>query len=153
MVNPIWSAIKYSWCRISSQCLLKQNIPIVTLLHANTEVLSTGFHFIGDLEIPSYSSLLKLTLALLHYWLNEETGMMTSSNGNIFCVTGPLCGEFTGPRWQRPVTRNFGVFFDLHLNKRLRKQSWGWWFETPSRPLWRHCDVVCEHFCELGTLQ
>ena len=25
--------------------------------------------------------------------------MMTSSNGNIFCVTGPLCGEFTGHQW------------------------------------------------------
>ena len=25
----------------------------------------------------------------------------------------------------------------LHLNKRLRKQWWGWWFETPSLPLWR----------------
>ena len=25
--------------------------------------------------------------------------MMTSSNGNIFRVTGPLCGEFTGRRW------------------------------------------------------
>ena len=25
------------------------------------------------------------------------------------------------------------------LNKRLSKQSWGWWFETPSRSLWRHC--------------
>ena len=24
--------------------------------------------------------------------------MMTPSNGNIFRVTGPLCGEFTGPR-------------------------------------------------------
>ena len=24
---------------------------------------------------------------------------MTSSNGNIFHVTGPLCGEFTGHRW------------------------------------------------------
>ena len=24
--------------------------------------------------------------------------MMTSSNGNIFPVTGPLCGEFTGQR-------------------------------------------------------
>ena len=24
--------------------------------------------------------------------------MMTSSNGNIFCVTGPLCGKFTGLR-------------------------------------------------------
>ena len=25
--------------------------------------------------------------------------MMTSSNGNIFRVTGPLCGEFTSHRW------------------------------------------------------
>ena len=60
--------------------------------------------------------------------------MMTSSNGNIFRVTGHLCGEFTGLRWipaQKPVTRSFDVFFDLCLNKRLRKQSWGWWFETP----------------------
>ena len=45
--------------------------------------------------------------------------MMTSSNGNIFRVTGPLWGEFTGHRWiplTRPVTRSFGVLFDLHLN-------------------------------------
>ena len=41
----------------------------------------------------------------------------------------------------KPVTRSFEVFFDLHLNKRLRKQSWGWWFETLSRPLWRHCNA------------
>ena len=27
----------------------------------------------------------------------EIIDMMTSSNGNIFRVTGPLCGEFTGP--------------------------------------------------------
>ena len=26
------------------------------------------------------------------------------------------------------------------LNKGLSKQSWGWWFETPSRPIWRHCN-------------
>ena len=39
---------------------------------------------------------------------------------------------------QRPVTRSFDVFFALRLNKRLSKQSWGWWFETPSRLLWRH---------------
>ena len=25
--------------------------------------------------------------------------MKTSSNGNIFCVTGSLCGEFAGHRW------------------------------------------------------
>ena len=67
--------------------------------------------------------------------------MMTSSNGNIFRVTGPLCGEFTGPGGfptQRPVTRSFDVYFDLRLNKRLCKQSWGWWFETLLCPLWRH---------------
>ena len=33
------------------------------------------------------------------------------------------------------------VFFDLRLNKRLSKQPWGWWFETPSWSLWRHCNV------------
>ena len=69
---------------------------------------------------------------------------MTSSNGNIFRVTGPLCGEFTGPGEfpaQRPVTRNFDVFFDLRPNKRLSKQLWGWWFETLSWLLWRQRNV------------
>ena len=47
----------------------------------------------------------------------------------------PVTGEFPS---QRPVTRSFDVFFDLRLNKRLSKQSWGWWFQTLSRPLWRH---------------
>ena len=28
-----------------------------------------------------------------------QCNMMTSSNGNIFRVTGPLCGEFTGHLW------------------------------------------------------
>ena len=42
---------------------------------------------------------------------------------------------------QRPVTRSFDVFFDLRLNKRLSKQSWGWWFETLSCPLWRHLNA------------
>ena len=29
---------------------------------------------------------------------------MTSANGNIFCVTGPLCGEFTSHQWF-PLTK------------------------------------------------
>ena len=42
-------------------------------------------------------------------------------------------------------------FFDLRLNKRLRKQSWGWWFKTLSRPLWRHCNTQsCCKFCHHG---
>ena len=52
--------------------------------------------------------------------------VMTLSNGNIFRVTGPFWGEFTGHRrisLQGPVTRSFDVFFDLRLNKRLNKHS------------------------------
>ena len=84
----------------------------------------------------------------LYCWLitqcDSRIHMMTSSNGNIFRVTGHLRGEFTGDRWiprkKRPVTRSFDVFFDPLLNKRLSKQSWRWWFETPSLPIWRHCN-------------
>ena len=77
------------------------------------------------------------TLPFMYY-------MMSSSNGSIFRVTGPLCWEFIGPGefpTQRPVTRSFDVFFHLRLNKRLSKQPWGWWFETPSWSLWRHRNV------------
>ena len=68
------------------------------------------------------------------------------------CVgNSPVTGEFPA---QRPVTRSFDVFFDLRLNKRLSKQSWGWWFETPSRSLWRHRNVlkvIC-WYCGLSLL-
>ena len=64
--------------------------------------------------------------------------MMTSSNGNIFSVSG-ICagnslvtGEFPA---QRPVTQGFDAFFDLRLYKRVSKQWLGWWSETPSSPL------------------
>ena len=56
-----------------------------------------------------------------------------------FCAgNSPVTDEFPT---QRPVTQSFDVFFDLRLNKQLSKHSWGWWFETPSRPLWRHINV------------
>ena len=50
-----------------------------------------------------------------------------------------------GPRWiprAKASDANFDVFFDLRPNKRLSKQSWGWWFETPSHPLWRHLNAM-----------
>ena len=75
-------------------------------------------------------------------WSNH---MLTSTNGNIFRVTGPLCGEFTGHRWgefpsKRTVARSFDVLFDLHRNKRLSEQSWRRCFATLSRSLWHHCN-------------
>ena len=55
----------------------------------------------------------------------------------------PVTGEFPA---QRPMTRSFDVFFYVRLNKRLSKQSWSWWFDTPSRSSWRHCND-----CEMKT--
>ena len=69
--------------------------------------------------------------------------MMTSSNGNIFHITGLLWREFNGHWWipqtnnQRLVTGSFDVFFDLLLKRQLNKQSRRRWFETPSSSLWR----------------
>ena len=60
----------------------------------------------------------------------------------IFAGNSPVTGEFPA---QRPVTRSFDAFFNLRLNKRLSKQWWAWRFETPSRPLWRHCNYS-SHF-------
>ena len=76
--------------------------------------------------------------------------MMTSSNGNIFRVTGPLwgnspvIGEFPS---QRPVTRIFDVFFDLRLKK-------GWVNNRKAGDLRRlraNYDVIVMKQMEYGT--
>ena len=49
-----------------------------------------------------------LNMLKIYFTDKVEIPMMTSSNGNIFRVTGPLSGEFTGEfPAQRPVTRSF----------------------------------------------
>ena len=78
-------------------------------------------------------SLIKLSLRT--WWRHQ---METFSALLAICAgNSPVTVEFPA---QRPVTRSFDVFFDLRLNKRFSKQSWGWWIKTPSRPLWRHND-------------
>ena len=57
---------------------------------------------------------------------------------SICAGNSPVPGEFLA---QRPVTRSFDVFFDLHPNELVSKHCGGWWFETPSCPLWRHRNV------------
>ena len=72
----------------------------------------------------------------LSWWRHQ---METFSALLAICAgNSPVSGEFPA---HRPVTRSFDVFFDLRLKKRLSKQPWGWWFETLSRPLWRHRNV------------
>ena len=69
------------------------------------------------------------------WWRHQ---METISALLALCVgNSPVTGEFPA---QRPVTQSFYVFSYLRLNKRLSKQSWDWWCETPPCSLWRHCN-------------
>ena len=56
----------------------------------------------------------------------------------ICAGNSPVTGEFPSQRQWRGAL----MFSLICLNKGLSKQSWGWWFETPSSPLWRHCNEL-----------
>ena len=73
----------------------------------------------------------------ISYWSWWRHQMETFSALLALCAgNSRVPGEFPA---QKPVMRSFDVFIDLRLNKRLSKQSRGWWFKTLSYPLWRHC--------------
>ena len=69
------------------------------------------------------------------WWRHQ---METFSSLLAFCEGNPPvnCGFPHKGQWRG----DFDVSFDLRLEKRLSKQSKRQWFETPSRPLWRHCN-------------
>ena len=82
----------------------------------------------------------------ISWWRHQ---METFSPLLALCAGNSLVtGEFPS---QRPVTQSFDVFIDLRLNKRLSKQSWGWWFETLLRPLLCQCNVPTDSFSLLVT--
>ena len=100
----------------------------ISICITNLSLLSTGMTYIWT---PS------LWKTWAYSWWRHQmetfSALLAIRAGN-----SPVSGEFPT---QRPVTRSFDVFSDLRLNKGLRKQSWGWGFETLSRPIWRHRNV------------
>ena len=76
-------------------------------------------------------------------WKNHYAVLDDVIKGNISVLqvlrvgNSSVTGEFPS---KRPVTRSSDVFCDLLLDKWLRKQSWGRWFERPSCSLWRLCN-------------
>ena len=81
-------------------------------------------------------TLLFTTVVKPHFFCNF---MMASSNGNLFRVTGHLCGEFTGEFPNKDQWRGAFVFY-MRLNKRWSKQSRRQWFGASSLSSWRHCN-------------
>ena len=83
-------------------------------------------HYTRDVSSNCVLSIFRVSFDYDTWWRHQ---MEIFSASLVLCAgNSPVTGEFP---LQRPVTRSFDVFFDLRLNKRLSKQSWGWRFETP----------------------
>ena len=89
------------------------------------------------------SSMLLLFASRSSWWRHQmETfsALLALCKGN-----SSVTGEFPS---QSPVlARSCNVFFDLHLSKRLSKQSRRRWFETPWCLLWHHRILTCQLSC------
>ena len=95
-----------------------------------------GIHLVPGFPVSERNGLVTRVCHTAFTWWRHQ--METFSALLALCAGNSLVtGEFPA---QWPVTRNFDVFFYLHLKKRLSKQSGRWCFGTPSRSLWRHCN-------------
>ena len=126
MIHNRWHHMKYAKListpaiNVNNQCINNvSSVPMMSgdICHTHWTQYRRGWRYYigGDILVATLSHRSPVSRIVL------KKNMMTSSNGNIFCISGLLCGEFTGHRWippQRPVARSFDVFFDLRLNKR-----------------------------------
>ena len=118
----------------------------ISTLHKHTKIWSTITYCCSSHTHTII--VLRVSLYVLITWWRHQ--METFSASLAICAgNSPVPGEFPT---QRPVTRSFDVYFDLRPNKRLSKQSWGCWIETPYRPLWRHRDGYRPHRIERHNL-
>ena len=103
---------------------------LTTSTSGGDDTISSKWH----LRFSGYDTISHISLLYTNPWWRHQmeifSALLARCAGN-----SPVTCEFPA---QRPVTRSFDVFYDLRLNRRLSKQSGGWWFETPSRSLWRH---------------
>ena len=114
----------------------------ISILAFNIKINAKVYHVVC--HVPSWNIYGHELSHHIAYWLPWDPFIHDDViKWKHFRVTGPLCEEFTGHR-RIPLKKvqwrgAWMVFFFLRLNKPL-KQWWGWWFETLSSPLRRHCN-------------
>ena len=110
----------------------------ITLLEINVQQKIFPYEPCAFVTLEYQLVVLAWMMITLNAWRRHQTE--TFSALLALCAGNPpVSGEFPS---QRPVTRSFDVIFNLRLNKWLSKQTWGWWFETPSRSFWCHCNGI-----------
>ena len=113
--------------------------------------VSTVFTLLLDIIISRMSSDINNTLPLIpRLYRNDSWNLEKYCNHDDAIKWKHFPRNWPFMRWiHRPPINSptkasdaeLWCFLNLHLNKRFSKQWWGWWFEAPSRPLWRHCTV------------
>ena len=93
------SLIRYTWC-LKLFSLLPTPAPAIHCLKYCIRVFIPCETFLW-LCVSKTEAITtrKLSWCLLYLYDCHSASMMTSSSGNFFRVTGPLCGDFTGHRW------------------------------------------------------
>ena len=113
---------------------INENAPAAEL---ESDTIKTGLKHAMVMKTkhsPPLCACMTVCTALQIEWWRHQ--METFSVLLAICAgNSPVPVEFPA---QRPLTRSFDVFLDLHSNKRLSKQWRGWWFESQWCPLWRH---------------
>ena len=129
----LFSWLSFSWCRLLFRSML--------MAYGYLWRFAIRQHVIDFIVIELVYSMLSLQILLSIDEGRIAFFMMTSSNGNIFRVTGPLWGEFTGRRWTFLTKAQWrgALMFSLIC---ASINACGRWFETPLRSLWRHCNAV-----------
>ena len=126
--SEYWDQIDYWALGIIDTRLFKPMIPYIVSWLAHVCVT------IWNQFIP------QLCVAWWRHQMETFSALLAICAGN-----SPVPGEFPT---QRPVTRSIDVFFDLRLNKRLSKKSWGWWLGRYRA----HYDGIVMEFCYTNTV-
>ena len=116
-----------------SVCACKGFITLINLILVAIYARSASLVQFSEVYFPQPLGLIAFPSDVVPWWRHQ---METFSALLAFVrgihqspVNSPHNGQWRG-----------ALIFSLirALNERLSKQSWGWWFETPSRSLWRH---------------
>ena len=124
-ISSLYSLIRYN-LKIKWHCGWK--------IYMGTGFVQTGRGWKGMDSLTIISGNFPCIIAWWRHQMETFSAFLAICAGN-----SPTTGEIPA---QKPVTQNFDVFVDLRLDERLSKQSWGWWFETPWRPLWHHNNEI-----------
>ena len=106
------------WIWINTSCEFIMNDCKTTTKQSTTKPCAYFLGYIGAAPMTKMSSKWDFKMKIRFTWWRST-------------VNSPYKGQWRGALM---------ISFDLRLNKRLSRQSWGWWFETPLHPLWCYCN-------------